>query len=467
MVASTPIAAVLVLAIVMLGPIRGLWVLFLTLPLGAAAALNVPSVGNVTLTDACVVAGLMAMLGRMPIGVLLNTIRPGEAGFLLVVLLIIAIISAVFFPRVFVGETDVFAIGLSQGRPAIIETGLAPSGSNYGQLARLGLGGMAFVLVASAAQLKPSETWALQVIKVATYVHVLVALVDWIGHPLGLAWVLDPLRTVDQAILVDQTFPSLRRIIGGYTEPASFGLFTMGLLGFWTRYGFENGRSVIAWAFTIILFCLALRSTSSATVSNLVMLTILFPAFYATPILKSRARLFGLLFMIGILPALYSMVSVSLGYSPMGSDLINDLIWNKAVSTSGEERMSWNRQALQNIIDTYGVGAGIGSVRTSSWLMSVLASLGVLGTAIYLWFLVEIFRSKSADTKCVSSALKWGCWAIVLQSCLTKPFPDLGVQFFLMAGLAVGLGIGQGARQREFNGRLAHALSNARMARCQ
>jgi len=467
MVVSTPIAAVLVLAIILLGPVRSMWVLFLTLPLGAAAAFNVPGVGNVTLTDACVVAGFLAMLGRVPIGALLNTIRPGEAGFLLVALLLIATISAVFFPRVFVGQTDVIAIGLSQGWPAIVEAGLAPSGSNYGQLARLGVGGMAFLLVASVAQLKPSETWALRAIMGATCVHVLVTLADWIGHPLGLAWVLDPLRTVEQAILVDQTFPSLRRIIGGYTEPASFGLFTMGLLGFWVRFGFENGCSAIAWAFTFILACLALRSTSTATITNLVLLFILFPALYAAPIFKIRARLFGLLFMIGVLPALYSLVSVSLGYSPMGSDLINDLIWNKAVSTSGEERLSWNRQALQNVIDTYGVGAGIGSVRASSWLISVLASLGVIGTAIYLWFLVKVFRSKSAISEGFPSALKWGCWAIVLQSCMTKPFPDLGVPFFVMAGLVVGLGTGQRAPQRELTAQFAHAKYIARPTRCQ
>lgn len=439
MVASTPIAVVLSVIILITSSRHGLLLLFLTFPFGAAAAFLVPGIGSVTITDVCVLAFCLGMLLRVPLHSLYEVIRPGSAGFALMVLLALATLSAWFYPRLFIHDTQVFALGSDDGRPAIIETALQPTGSNFGQLARLHLSGMAFVVTVVVAQLNLPQEKALQAVLAATVAHIVVSFIDWFGHPLGLSWLLEPLRTVVQAILVDQSFPSLRRIIGGYTEPASFGLFTMGLLGFWLRYWFLKSRSIRAAFLTFILLLLAVRSTSTATITNATLLLVLFPLVYAKSILESRARLFLVLFAFGSLPAVYALISVGLGYSPMGSDLINDLIWNKVVSTSGEERLSWNIQAYQNLVDTFGLGAGIGSVRASSWIVSVLASMGILGAGVYCWFLWEVLRSKSEVTMAVPSACRWGCFVIVMQSSLTKPFPDLGVPFFAMAGIAVGL----------------------------
>jgi hypothetical protein len=39
----------------------------------------------------------------------------------------------------------------------------------------------------------------------------------------------------------------------------------------------------------------------------------------------------------------------------------------------------WNAQSIQNFLDTFGVGVGLGSTRSSSWPISVIAQLGVIG----------------------------------------------------------------------------------------
>ena len=92
------------------------------------------------------------------------------------------------------------------------------------------------------------------------------------------------------------------------------------------------------------------------------------------------------------------------------------------------------------------MGAGIGSVRASNWLLACLASIGLIGTMIFLAFLVSLARlpsvSRNRDRDAVIRALKAGCLAMFLSAMLTTATPDLGVFFFALAGLAAGLARG-------------------------
>jgi hypothetical protein len=58
-------------------------------------------------------------------------------------------------------------------------------------------------------------------------------------------------------------------------------------------------------------------------------------------------------------------------------DTFDASITNKLGSASGVERTSWNMVGLRAFFETFGLGAGIGSVRTSSFLVGVLANLGI------------------------------------------------------------------------------------------
>src|SRR5262249_33526597 len=55
--------------------------------------------------------------------------------------------------------------------------------------------------------------------------------------------------------------------------------------------------------------------------------------------------------------------------------LAGELIINKMSTDSGVERSAWNRQAIQVFFDTYGFGAGNGSLRASSFPIAVLGNL--------------------------------------------------------------------------------------------
>jgi hypothetical protein len=77
-------------------------------------------------------------------------------------------------------------------------------------------------------------------------------------------------------------------------------------------------------------------------------------------------------------------------------DLVNKTVFDKLASSSGTERSSMNTQALINVFDTYGLGVGVGSTRTSSFLLVVPASVGVLGSLIYGAFMVCLLKASPA-----------------------------------------------------------------------
>src|SRR5690606_40482230 len=59
---------------------------------------------------------------------------------------------------------------------------------------------------------------------------------------------------------------------------------------------------------------------------------------------------------------------------------------------SGVERMYWNTVAFQSFFDTFGMGIGMGSGRSSSWAISVLSQFGVIGAAMMGYLVYDIAR---------------------------------------------------------------------------
>jgi hypothetical protein len=135
-------------------------------------------------------------------------------------------------------------------------------------------------------------------------------------------------------------------------------------------------------------------------------------------------------------------IAVNDGYSAYVQNLLETMVFNKLSTDSGIERSAWNQQAVQDFIDTWGIGAGNGSVRAASFLAAVLASLGVVGTLTYGAFLVCVFlgnrepASLDPYENAVRSAAKSACLGWFLASSVAGAFIDLSLPFFVFAGLA-------------------------------
>lgn len=451
-VASTPIALAAFAAILYLGPLRGLWVFFALLPFGAAAAFNLPALGGATigLADLGAVALFSSvLLTRDALGRLVGTMRFGQPGFWILLLWLVCVISALFFPRLFAGHTDVFSISRVDGANSISLRPLKPGSGNISQAFRMSLGILTFLALATALRHRPQAERVILAVSTATVIHFILGWLDVLTFSLGLKELLEPIRTANYAMLVDHRMVGLKRMIGGFPEASSFGSFSLGLFGFWFVFWLRNPYTHRAGWMMLLTLVVLLRSTSSSAYLGLVLFMlllgtlILFRSAWTSPSRRS-VTVSAILAVITCLSLILLFGAYEL--SPDVAQFFNRALFEKAESSSGVERMMWNTYALKNFFDTWMIGAGVGSIRASNWLVACLGSIGLLGTLVYLLFLGSVARVRTSRpdplTSAVVTGAKAACLALLVIAMLIKSTPDLEIFYFALAGLAVGLARG-------------------------
>jgi hypothetical protein len=450
-VPSSLLALAAVLALMVMGPYRALWVFLATTPFAAAAAFNLPAAGgaSILVSDLAAMALFAATaLSAGGLALMAGTARPFQPGFWMLALALFAIFATLMFPSLFRGQTEVFSIARINNESGIVSVPLKPSTGNLTQLFRIMLGVIAFFALATVFRVRPDGRMVLGAMTVVTAVHVALGWLDVVSFAAGLSQLLEPIRSANYAILFDHRMVGLKRMIGGFPEASSFGYFSLGLTAFWLHYWISAPMSRRApWMLALVGIVL-LRSTSSAAYVSLV----LFLATYALVMLalSLRARVGrrgAAIAAAGAVAVWAAAMAIFLAYHMVEpvTAFLDRALFDKLDGASGVERMSWNAQAFVNFRETWFLGAGLGSVRASNWLMAVLASLGVIGAVLFAAFFATLARAplpKDDLRGPVVGALKAAAGAFLISAMLTASTPDLGVIFFAVCGLIAGLSRG-------------------------
>lgn len=453
LVASSAFAVLLLAALVLAGPQRGLWVFFLATPFGAAAAVNLPAAGGASLLVADVAAlalFTLVLVRHQGIAMMAGSMRFMQPGFWLLLYGAFAAVATLLFPMIFRGATEVFAISRDINFSTVISVPLAPSTGNLTQLFRLFLGLCVFYALATALRRVPDPRPVITAMAVAAGVNAALGWLDVAAFAVGLRDLLDPIRTANYAILDNVRMAGLKRMIGGYPEASSFGYFSLGLFAFWLQFWLLKPRARWAGVMVIVTMVAVLRSTSSAAYVSFAAFMFCFTVAAILRNLRSRISRRGFaLLTVGFVATWFICIFLAAAYELLDPvrAFFDRSLFGKLEGASGVERLSWNTQAFQNFLDTWGLGTGLGSVRASSWLFATLASVGWIGTLLFALFLGSLFTLRQTeavhgDGDATLAALKAACFAWLLSSMLTNATPDLGLSFFACAGVAAGLSRG-------------------------
>lgn len=450
---STLIGLLFVLFALWRGPAGALVVLFATIPFGMMAAINLPALGNTSLlaSDLVVVtlAGMM-LIRRGFVASMGRLLAPGQAGLILFLFLIYAIFGTVFFPRVFEGATQVFSVARAGNESGIVSQPLAPSGGNLSQLLRMLLSALAFAAVSMIMMRRQDPQIALRAMTVVTVGHAGLGFLDLFTQATNTSWLMAPLRTANYALTLGQETAGVNRLIGGYPEASSYGYVLIGLLGFWLNYAFHD-RSGKRWPVVMLLtvFLLWLRSTSSSAYVGGALLLLVFGVPRVVELVRRRQSALprrAAVFVMGgsVAVPLFLFVIFALYQTvPAFEQFLDRSLLEKMSSQSAEERGSWNAQAYRNFIDTWLLGAGLGSVRGSNWIAATLGTTGLVGLSLLVVFIFKLLtlrfdRSDHMRWQ-VAAALKMGLAGCICRAIVVKLSPNLDYIFLAMAGLLVGL----------------------------
>lgn len=429
------------------GPRVAIPLLFCFTLLGAAAAAFVGALGGANIQPAHLLL-LFLIIDLVARPALLRTgigcfLFP-RAGFWLLLTAVYGVGVTVIMPRLFAGDTYVFAIARSETEGlGVVSIPLAPSAANITQSIYF-LGDVACFLVFYAYSTR--RAGIVDIARAAVLcgiVNLLFAAVDLVTFWTGTAEVLGFIRNASYRMLEDVQLAGLKRIVGSFTEASAFAYMTLGLFAFNLRLWREKVLPIATGPVALLSLVALVFATSSTGYTGALGFMVLQYLFAIGNLLRRRASS-NTLALLGFAPVLCALVVAAIAVHPTAMATVRDLLdvtlFNKLSSESGLERSAWNRQAMTVFEDTQWLGAGIGSVRASSWLIAVPANIGVIGALMYaLFVLTTFFRRAEADdqlSRAIRAASRDACLALLVASSVAGSFIDLGLPFFIFAALA-------------------------------
>ena len=404
---------------------------------GATATVALP--GGAPITPAVLLLPFVVQRALTERG-LNASLRPlaAGAGLWLALLVLWGVLSAIFLPRVFADAT------LVRGTDRALMSGvqllpLHPLSTNLTQTA-YALGGLgAFVavraLLAAPGRLAKFADAAL----LLAAANVGAALINLAELYLGVPSVLQYVRNAGYAILVGGEIGGLLRISGTFAETSAFSAFSLPLFAFcaslWAA-GVRKRESGVLAAATLLLL---LGSTSSTAYASLAVYAVCLGAAAGLRALWTTPR-FGtvalLLWSAAVAVCLVLLLRPEIGQRVL--DYLQLTLVRKMDSSSALERGSWNAQAWQNFIDTWGVGTGLGSARASSYPLVLASNLGVLGVLLYAAFLAHVFfgATQGGEVDPIVRASRRAVLAALIAACISAVVFDLGLAFYAYAAAA-------------------------------
>ncbi len=380
---------------------------------------------------------------RFNIGVGLRGLGFPQPGFWFACLVLYGALSGFFMPRLLAGATQIIPVGSSEYPETGGTVPLGPLSSNFTQTVYLAADLVCFLAVLAAASTKRGFAAVVTGLIAYACANVTFAILDLVTGATGTGSLLSFMRNAQYAFHDNESIAGMKRIVGSFPEASAFAGTTLGVLGF-TATMWICGRQT-RWTGYLALASLALILLSTSS-TGLVATPLCMLILYATAIARcgvGRDRRHSTLVVL-LAPQLLILsgivVVLNSGLFDTLYHYVDLLILSKSTTSSGVERASWNAYGIQNFLDSWGMGVGLGTSRTSSFPIALLSNVGVPGTVFFVLFaFCAIGRKRGTERTAdadVRLAARNGCLFLLVGATVAGAMVDLGLLFFILAALA-------------------------------
>lgn len=253
-------------------------------------------------------------------------------------------------------------------------------------------------------QLTRALYWAISIV-------VIVGFLQFVAAKIGLDFPYEVFNSnPGYAQGTDQDLGLVRRINSTFTEPSMAGSYlaavSCGLLA-----AFLSGEKSSRYLLAMVPVGTALLFTTSSTgfvafAAGTCMLAIFFNPFRMRKMGRKSSTISWVLIL-----TVFAVVAAVLIITPDLLDAVMAMTVEKGESYSLWARLAIEIHSLQLFVDTYGVGVGLGSNRSSGLFPTMLSSVGIIGTILFslvLYRIGKLFRAVSAG-----NSLQVGFWMLV------------------------------------------------------
>ena len=385
----------------------------------------------------------------------MRALSPSEPGFWFACLVLYGLLTAYLLPRILAGATQIIPLGSTAFEDTGFTVPLSPVSSNFTQSVYMGANLLCFAMTVAIASTASGFRAILTGLMAFSVGNIIFALLDLGTYATGTQDLLGFMRNAQYTLHTDVEVSGMKRIVGSFTEASSFARSTLGILGLTGTLWLCAYKPV--WTGTIALVSLALLILSTSS-TGLVGAPIVLLLLYWTALGRSGVKSGGRYSSLAVLcaPLLAIALALILFIDPTTSamiiDYVNLAVLDKATSDSGVERSSWNAVALQNFLDTWGIGVGLGTVRASSFLLALLANVGLPGAIFYGVFAATALLRSRGHTRSfpadIRLAARNACFGLILGDLLVSPVIDQGLFFYVLAGIASAMPERQASNDR-------------------
>lgn len=358
------------------------------------------------------------------------------------------IVSAYIGPRLFAGMVDVYPMQ-PKGDFGLLDTiPLSPTPQNL-TVGIYMLGALLISLLSYILCRRAGAGIAIVTASIATgWFHIISGLLDLLTRGTPAADILGLLRNANYT-LMDNSAGGFVRIIGVLPEASAYASLGFTLFVANAEMWYRSIRPRATGAVAIGLALMLILSTSSSAYVALVgyavfflFRAILFPSV-APPgkLMMSAFAIAGMVFMLAVLQATVPGLTTAIG------NLIADMTLDKAQSLSGQQRLFWATQGWHAFFDSYGLGIGPGSFRSSSLITAIIGSVGILGTAAFVLYLARVFEWTRRSSwglgptyrDSLAGALGSAALLSLIPAMMLAPHAAPSALFSILAGSAIGL----------------------------
>jgi hypothetical protein len=407
------------------GPLL-LYVFFGTWSFGAFAAIPTELTAGVTLTPAWIASVFIfgkIVLEEGPERVVRALLDPKKLG-LLTFCGIYAVISAVFFPKLFAGTIDVFPMRLDlemENRPVP----LVPTTANLTQTLYF----LITVVTCAASYflcLRPNMLkHSINAMLFGGVVAIITGVLDWATGLTGTGALLEPFRTASYSLMTNAEMLNTKRIVGLTPEASAYAGTTLGFLGplLFLRNAYQTRLTRDVWVplVCVLLTGMVMMSTSSSGYVGLIVLAATAAAHWAWIAQQNRgSATTAVVVVYGGAVAMLALIAMRPEILDVPIEFFNEVVLRKTSSSSFAGRSLWNEVSMRAFFESWGLGVGLGGARASSWPVSVLANIGLVGAALLVAFLVHIGLGRTVSPT------------------PTNRIMTMGIKFSFLPGLIVG-----------------------------